>query len=130
VQAQQAWLLIPDQYLTSALAGNGTGRIKVAILDTGIDCTHPDFANSGGSSDDAAQGGQIVFSASKAPVPATVSPATCAFQDDYGHGTHVAGPRGPRDSRAGTLWLLLTGLAGLGLWQWLMRRAHGSTFES
>jgi thermitase len=107
VQAQQAWLLIPDQYLTSALAGNGASRIKVAILDSGIDCTHPDFANSGGISDDAAQGGQILFSASKAPVPTSVSPATCAFQDDYGHGTHVAGIVAAATQNA-------TGIASLG----------------
>ena len=38
VQALQAWNSIPGQYLTSSIAG--TGRLKVAILDSGADCTH------------------------------------------------------------------------------------------
>src|ERR1019366_3654651 len=41
VQALQAWSLLPGQYLTSATAGSG--RLSVAIIDTGADCTHPDF---------------------------------------------------------------------------------------
>jgi subtilisin family serine protease len=65
VQALQAWNLLPDQYLTAATAS--TSRLKVAILDTGADCTHPDFINTGGSSPDAASGGQLVFSQLSAP---------------------------------------------------------------
>ncbi|HYL78381.1 MAG TPA: S8 family serine peptidase [Bryobacteraceae bacterium] len=96
VNALQAWQLIPNVFLTSATAG--TGRIKVAIVDTGADCTHEDFKN-GGSSADAASGGQIWFSASQVinAVPGstanntTISPAVCPWQDDNGHGTHVSG---------------------------------------
>ena len=89
IQAVQAWQLMPGVYLTSSTAG--AGRIKVAVIDTGADCTHPDFANAGGASLDAASGGQILFSASEGIVPTTHSPAACAWQDDNGHGTHTSG---------------------------------------
>jgi len=89
IQALQAWTYMPNQYLTAATAG--TSRVKVAVLDTGADCTHPDFKNLGGSSTDSAQGGQLLWSASQALVTTTISPATCAWQDDHGHGTHTAG---------------------------------------
>src|SRR5215469_8487176 len=51
IQAQAAWQLVPDLYLTAGTAS--LGRIKVAVIDSGADCTHPDFANAGGSSPDA-----------------------------------------------------------------------------
>jgi hypothetical protein len=89
VRALLAWGVIPDRYLTSTTAG--TNRITVAILDTGADCTHPDFKNLSGSSADSAAGGQLRFSLSQAPVPTTISSPTCSWQDDNGHGTHVAG---------------------------------------
>ena len=89
VQALQAWGAMPNAYLTSA--GAGAGRIKVAVIDTGIDCTHPDFANAGGSSTDSAQGGQLLFSAGRAFVATSISSPVCSWQDDHGHGTHVAG---------------------------------------
>ena len=89
IQALQAWNYLPDQYLTSATAG--TGRVKVAVLDTGVDCTHPDFKNLGGSSTDAALGGQLVFASSQALIATKVASPTCAWQDDHGHGTHTAG---------------------------------------
>src|SRR5579884_1482953 len=89
IQALQAWSVMPAQYLNSATAG--AGRIKVAVLDTGVDCTHPDFINAGGTSTDSAHGGQLLFSSSQALVTTTVPSAACAWQDDFGHGTHVAG---------------------------------------
>ena len=89
VQALPAWSLLPGQYLTAATAG--TGRVKVAVLDTGADCTHPDFINAGGTSTDSAQGGQLMFSASQAIVATTIVNPACAWQDDHGHGTHVTG---------------------------------------
>ena len=107
VQAQQAWSLFPNQYLTAATAG--TNRVKVAIIDTGVDCTHPDFINSGGTSTNSALGGQLLWSASQAAAdtPTTISPATCPWQDDYGHGTHVAGIVAAATENA-------TGIASLG----------------
>ncbi len=104
-QAIQAWQIVPGHYLTSA--SPETGRIKVAILDTGVDCTHPDFMNAGGTSTDSAQGGQLSFALSRAFVPTTVSPAACPWQDDHGHGTHTAGILAAATQNA-------VGVAGLG----------------
>ncbi|HZU25311.1 MAG TPA: S8 family serine peptidase, partial [Bryobacteraceae bacterium] len=89
VNAQQGWSLLPGQYLTAS--ATGVNRPFVAVLDTGIDCTHPDFVNAGGTSDDSAAGGQLLFSAGQALVATSISPAACPWQDDFGHGTHVAG---------------------------------------
>jgi thermitase len=88
IQATQAWGVAPDGFLTSAIAE--TGRIRVAVLDTGVDCTHPDFANAGGSSTDTAAGGQLNWSLSKA-YDATLAGTPCSWGDDFGHGTHVTG---------------------------------------
>jgi uncharacterized repeat protein (TIGR01451 family) len=89
VQAAAAWSYFPDRYLTAA--NPGANRVKVAILDTGVDCTHPDFMNAGGSSTDSAQGGQLDWSDSRALVATTISSPACPWQDDNGHGTHTAG---------------------------------------
>lgn len=88
IQATQAWAVAPDGFLTSAVAE--AGRIRIAVLDTGADCTHPDFMNAGGSSTDSAAGGQLNWSISKAYYTTTAA-TPCAWGDDYGHGTHVAG---------------------------------------
>ena len=89
LQALQAWQLMPAQYLTSSFPESG--RVKVAVLDTGADCTHPDFMNAGGASTDAAQGGQFSWALSHAYYATAVTSPACSWQDDYGHGTHVAG---------------------------------------
>jgi len=89
IQALQAWQMMPNVYLTSSTAG--ALRIKVAVIDSGADCTHPDFINTGGSSTDAAMGGQLMFSPSHAYVTTTVASPMCTWQDDHGHGTHVSG---------------------------------------
>jgi hypothetical protein len=89
IQALQTWQLLPNVYLTSGTAS--AGRVKVAVIDTGADCTHPDFINAGGSSTDAALGGQLLFSLSHAFVATTIANPTCPWQDDFGHGTHVSG---------------------------------------
>lgn len=57
-------------------AGNQGAGIRVAVIDTGIDCSHPDL--------DANCDGGVSF------VPGVVFPGGVPF-DDYGHGTHVAG---------------------------------------
>jgi subtilisin family serine protease len=89
IHALQAWQLLPNVYLTSSFPE--LGRIRVAVLDSGADCTHPDFMNAGASSADAAHGGQISFTSSKAIQPTTIVNFTCTWQDDNGHGTHVSG---------------------------------------
>ncbi len=59
-----------DINIQTAWNGNYTGKgIKIAVIDTGIDTTHPALTVSGGMS---------VFSDN-------------SYQDDNGHGTHVAG---------------------------------------
>jgi len=88
IQATAAWGIVPDGFLSAAVAESG--RVRVAVLDTGVDCTHPDFMNTGGGSTDTASGGQLNWSISKAYY-ATTAPTPCAWGDDFGHGTHVAG---------------------------------------
>lgn len=91
VRALEAWRLFPGRYLTSTLS---LDRVRVAVLDTGADCTHPDFANAGGSSANTTAGGQINFARSSA-IRATTTPSpACTWQDDNGHGTHVSGIAG------------------------------------
>lgn len=89
-RALEAWTLLPNRYLTAASAMAGD-RVKVAVLDTGADCTHPDFMNAGGASVDSAQGGQIAAALSQASVSTNRSQPCAVWQDDHGHGTHVAG---------------------------------------
>ncbi len=89
INAVQAWSYFPDGYLTSITAG--TNRVKVGILDTGVDCTHPDFMNAGGNSTDSALGGQLLWASSEAINATTISSPACPWQDDNGHGTHAAG---------------------------------------
>ncbi len=88
VKATSAWSLLPGRFPAAGAFG---ARARVAVLDTGADCTHADFINSGGTSTNSASGGQLSFSLSQAIVPTTVSGAACTWQDDNGHGTHVAG---------------------------------------
>jgi uncharacterized repeat protein (TIGR01451 family) len=89
IQAAAAWSYFPDHYLTAATAGSN--RVKVAVIDTGADCTHPDFMNTGGTSTDVAQGGQFLWASSQALVATTLSSPACPWADDEGHGTHTAG---------------------------------------
>jgi thermitase len=92
VFAQQAWDYFPNQYLTAATAS--PTRVKAAVLDTGVDCTHPDFMNAGGTSTNTAAGGQIDWSASADPIATTISSPACPWEDDNGHGTLTAGALG------------------------------------
>jgi thermitase len=89
IQGVLAWSYFPDQYLTAATAS--TTRVKVAVLDTGVDCTHPDFMNAGGTSTDSANGGQLAWASSEAIFATTISSPACPWEDDNGHGTLTAG---------------------------------------
>lgn len=104
MQAESAWGLFPGRFRTASSTGT---RVRVAILDTGADCTHPDFINTGGSSTDIGGGGQFNWSLSQALVPTTVASPACPWQDDHGHGTHVAGIVAAATNNG-------TGVAGLG----------------
>jgi len=75
-ESQFTWGLQATHAATSQLSGNG---VKVAVLDTGFDSTHPDFA------------GRAI--AAQSFVPGSDA------QDVFGHGTHcigtACGPRNP-----------------------------------
>ncbi|HEX7420926.1 MAG TPA: S8 family serine peptidase [Thermoanaerobaculia bacterium] len=62
----------------------GNSSINVAIVDTGIDYTHPDLK-------DRYQGGFNAFTKTNDP------------KDDHGHGTHVAGTIGATDNSFGVV---------------------------
>ena len=104
IHALQAWQWFPGRYLTASLS---LDRVRVAVLDTGADCSHPDFANAGNSSTDSANGGQLNWLASTALQATTVTDPPCAWQDDFGHGTVVAGIVGAATNNA-------VGVAALG----------------
>lgn len=65
IRADKVWT-------TGNIGGNSSSRVPVAILDTGIDGTHPEFT------------GRITLCHSE-----ITNSSTC--QDQNGHGTHVAG---------------------------------------
>lgn len=66
------------------LSRGGASTTNVAIVDTGIDYTHPDLK-------DRYQGGFNAFSGTNDP------------RDDHGHGTHVAGIIGATDNSFGVV---------------------------
>jgi len=77
--ADFTWGLIATKVKDSQFSGKG---IKVAILDTGLDLNHPDFANRKIISQSFVEGENV--------------------QDGYGHGTHCTGTAcGPRQSKNG-----------------------------
>jgi subtilisin family serine protease len=104
MQASAAWGLYPGRF---PVAGQFGSRVRVAILDTGANCTHPDFINTGGTTTDLGGGGQFNWALSQALVPTTAVGAACPWQDDHGHGTHVAGTLASATNNA-------TGVASLG----------------
>jgi lantibiotic leader peptide-processing serine protease len=57
----------------------GSSSIVVGVIDTGIDYTHPDLAPN------------IDFANSVSCVSGVPNPSPAAWNDDNGHGTHVAG---------------------------------------
>src|SRR5205823_2939868 len=85
-QAVDGWSIWPGKYFTSA--GKGVAGVKIAVIDTGVDYTHPDFINTGGTATDTAHGGQLLR-----PLDRTIISGdfTQDAPDAYGHGTHVTG---------------------------------------
>lgn len=79
--AQLTWGLQATRVAASAFNGDG---IKVAILDTGLELNHPDFAG-------------------RAIVGKSFIPGVVSFDDGNGHGTHctgtACGPRAPATGR-------------------------------
>jgi subtilisin family serine protease len=72
-----------DRSRTGAGDGRGSVDVDVAVIDTGIDATHPDLNVVGGYN--------------------CTSKKVDAWADDAGHGTHVAGVIGARDDSAGVV---------------------------
>jgi subtilisin family serine protease len=60
--------------------------VTIAVLDTKIDASHPDWVNAGGSSPDAADGGQLVLDDARDWVPQSHQSGAALY-----HGTFVAG---------------------------------------
>jgi subtilisin family serine protease len=73
-----------DGDVSQTVSGDGNGAVDadIAILDTGIDLTHPDLN---------------VYHEK------TFMPGTSSADDDNGHGTHVAGIAGAKDNALGVV---------------------------
>lgn len=92
IEAVAAWNVYPGTYYTQAT--KPANPPKIAVLDTGIDAggpdgdPHDDFINLGGSSPDAAVGGQVDMANGRNVISGAPDPTD--FADDYGHGTAIA----------------------------------------
>ena len=93
VNAVPAWENYPGSYPTAAqrMSLPNSRKPLVAVLDTGLDLTHPGFMAAGGSSTDSGAGGQIATSLGVDYYNGTTSHATADIMDVFGHGTSVAG---------------------------------------
>ncbi len=81
------WAVWPGRFY-SAANPKGADAVTVAVIDTGIDETHPDFINVGGTGTSVAMGGQLLLDQNASIFSGITTPGA---HDDYGHGTHVAG---------------------------------------
>lgn len=86
IQLVEGWSLWPGRYYTSG--SKGADAVRVAVIDTGIDYDHPDFANAGGTSSNSAQGGQLDRALDRTFFSGPPEPDAW---DEFGHGTHVTG---------------------------------------
>jgi Subtilase family len=83
--ALNGWSVFPGKTYDAA-AKSAITPVTIAVLDTKIDQTNPDFANAGSSSTDAAHGGQIDAADGRDWIPPSQQTGSAAY-----HGTYVAG---------------------------------------
>ena len=86
--AMAGWSTYPNTWFTASTMPSH--RPLIAIIDSGIDPTHRDFINAGGTGTDISQGGQIDFATSGVAYLGQIYPGQ-DVTDTLGHGTHVAG---------------------------------------
>jgi hypothetical protein len=101
VNAYSAWQTYPGVYHNAALrkqllATNPARLPRVAVIDTGVDMTHPDFSYTGNPSGgmidtDVNQGGQLNISLARNLIEGNQNPDPTLAMDDIGHGTSVSG---------------------------------------
>jgi subtilisin len=102
-----------DADLSTAKSGDGTGSVDadIAILDTGIDLTHPDLN---------------VVNHVECITTSQCITGLAAGNDDDGHGTHVAGIAAAKDNTEGVV-----GMApGARLWAVKVLDSNGNGFDS
>jgi hypothetical protein len=89
IRASDAWSVWPVHFYTAAT--KPANAVKVAVIDSGIDYTHPDFINAGGASTDALAGGQLDLTNARNMLNGGDNESPNDPLDENGHGTHVAG---------------------------------------
>ena len=87
LSALAAWSQYPGSYFDAATRPQEAPII--ALLDTGIDMSHPDFLNPGAAGPDVSQGGQLLLSVARSF--RWDSPDPSDIVDECGRGTHLAG---------------------------------------
>lgn len=87
LSALEAWSLYPGSYFAAA-SRPADGPI-VAVIDSGLDPSHPDFATPGATGSDVSQGGQLLLSLARNFISGAPDPLDVT--DELGRGTHLAG---------------------------------------
>lgn len=93
VDALPAWENYPGYYPTAAqrISLPVSRKPLVAVLDTGLDMSHPGFKGAGGTSTDAGAGGNIQTNLARSVYNGETSTDPTLADDVFGHGTSVAG---------------------------------------
>ena len=88
LDALSAWSRYPGHYFDAQ--GRPREAPLVALIDTGVDADHPDFANVGATGADVTQGGQLVLSLARTFISGDPRDCSSDVTDEHGHGTHMA----------------------------------------